>query len=123
MVGTHADWHPLQRPGVMRQPRALVKASWNTGHWTEPWETWGVGNHTPEASLLLPVSCTPASPWEHGGYTRQYPSPRPSPSALVLQFLKRNPSQRMGGGPGDAADVQVGLGSPRGGGAVRAESS
>lgn len=23
------------------------------------------------------------------------------------QFLKRNPSQRIGGGPGDAADVQV----------------
>ncbi|KAB1251532.1 Ribosomal protein S6 kinase beta-2 [Camelus dromedarius] len=30
----------------------------------------------------------------------------PLPSALVLQFLKRNPSQRIGGGPGDAAEVQ-----------------
>lgn len=33
----------------------------------------------------------------------------------VLQFLKRNPSQRIGGGPGDAADVQVGLEPPQGG--------
>uniref|UniRef100_A0A8C5X256 Uncharacterized protein n=1 Tax=Malurus cyaneus samueli TaxID=2593467 RepID=A0A8C5X256_9PASS len=34
-------------------------------------------------------------------------SPFPSLSVFLLQFLKRNPSQRVGGGPGDAADVQV----------------
>lgn len=46
--------------------------------------------------------------------SNRYLRPRPSPPALVLQFLKRNPSQRIGGGPGDAADVQVGLGPLRG---------
>ncbi|XP_053417453.1 ribosomal protein S6 kinase beta-2 isoform X1 [Nycticebus coucang] len=31
----------------------------------------------------------------------------PDARDLVKKFLKRNPSQRIGGGPGDAADVQV----------------
>lgn len=72
------------------------------------------------SSSLYPHSSQPLGTW---GTHRRYPCPRPSPSALALQFLKRNPSQRIGGGPGDAADVQVGLWSPRGGGAVRAGSS
>lgn len=33
--------------------------------------------------------------------------PFPSLPLFLFQFLKRNPSQRVGGGPGDAADVQV----------------
>lgn len=39
---------------------------------------------------------------------------RKAPSSPCLisssQFLKRNSNQRIGGGPGDAADVQVGRG-------------
>ncbi|XP_047373247.1 ribosomal protein S6 kinase beta-2 isoform X3 [Sciurus carolinensis] len=45
--------------------------------------------------------CLPTSPQMPGTLSK-----RPSPAALLPQFLKRNPSQRIGGGPGDAADVQ-----------------
>ncbi|KAK2525178.1 hypothetical protein Q9233_008889 [Columba guinea] len=34
------------------------------------------------------------------------PSPCPTLFPFLFQFLKRNPNQRVGGGPGDAADVQ-----------------
>lgn len=56
----------------------------------------------------------PRQPLGTRGAHGQRLSPRPLPSILVLQFLKRNPSQRIGGGAGDAADVQVGLGAPSG---------
>lgn len=68
---------------------------------------------TPDARDLLKKVRPPSAP--------PIPSPPPSPCVCVwrgaagtpmsflLQFLKRNPSQRVGGGPGDAADVQVGL--------------
>lgn len=48
----------------------------------------------------------PRQPLGTRGAHGQRLSPRPLPSILVLQFLKRNPSQRIGGGAGDAADVQ-----------------
>lgn len=35
------------------------------------------------------------------------PPPCPTLFHFLFQFLKRNPNQRVGGGPGDAADVQV----------------
>ncbi|XP_062434058.1 ribosomal protein S6 kinase beta-2 isoform X7 [Rhea pennata] len=36
----------------------------------------------------------------------------PDARDLLKKFLKRNPSQRVGGGPGDAADVQTPIDSP-----------
>ncbi|XP_045871551.1 ribosomal protein S6 kinase beta-2 isoform X2 [Meles meles] len=46
--------------------------------------------------------CPPTSPRMPGTLSK-----RSLILALALQFLKRNPSQRIGGGPGDAADVQT----------------
>ncbi|XP_027435169.1 ribosomal protein S6 kinase beta-2 isoform X2 [Callorhinus ursinus] len=68
-----------------------------------------------KGKLTLPPYLTPdardlvkkASPQEHGGTHSQCLSPRQTLTLCpCLQFLKRNPSQRIGGGLGDAADVQ-----------------
>lgn len=63
---------------------------------------------TPDARDLLkkvpPPKCS--SPPPHSYLCWSSP-PFPSLSLFLFQFLKRNPSQRVGGGPGDAADVQV----------------
>lgn len=55
--------------------------------------------HVPEP---IPCFCLPSP---HSGYWAPTLT-----SSLLLQFLKRNPVQRIGGGPGDAAEVQVSLG-------------
>lgn len=54
---------------------------------------------------LLPYFCLPP-PHTGGWASHQLLS---TLTSSFVQFLKRNPTHRIGGGPGDAADVQVSL--------------
>ncbi|KFO79594.1 Ribosomal protein S6 kinase beta-2, partial [Cuculus canorus] len=110
--------NPLHAP--LRAPEILVRSGHNRA---VDWWSLGAlmydmltGSASPTPALSFPARLWPPFTAENRKKTIDKilkgklvlpPYLTPDARDLLKKFLKRNPSQRVGGGPGDAADVQV----------------